>query len=232
MFRRLHGIGAHLSNGEGADMALDAKICGIGSPEAMDASLRHGARFVGLNFFPNSPRYVTFDAARALGARVPEGVGKVGVFVDPDDQTLHQAIESAGLAMVQLHGSEDPQRVADIRGRFAIETMKVIRVAGPDDLDAVADFEPVADWLMFDTKPPKGATRPGGNAVAFDWRVLVGRTWKRPWMLSGGLDAENVVKAATLTGARCVDVSSGVESAPGVKDPAMIKVFLKALEGH
>jgi phosphoribosylanthranilate isomerase len=213
-------------------MALDAKICGIGSSEAMDAALRYGARFIGLNFFPNSPRYVSFDAARALGARVPDGVVKVGVFVDPDDQTLRQAIDAAGLAMIQFHGLEDPQRVADVRQRFAVETMKVIRVAGPEDLAAVAEFEPVADWLMFDTKPPKGATRPGGNALAFDWRVLTGRTWRRPWMLSGGLDAENAVAAATMTGARCVDVSSGVESAPGVKDPAMIKAFLKALEGH
>jgi phosphoribosylanthranilate isomerase len=212
-------------------MAVDAKICGIGSTGAMDAALRHGARFIGLNFFPNSPRHVSFDAARALGARVPDGVGKVGIFVDPDDQTLRQAIDAAGLAMVQFHGSEDPQRVAEVRERFAVEAMKVIRVAGPEDLDTVADFEPIADWLMFDTKPPKGATRPGGNAVAFDWRVLSGRTWKRPWMLSGGLDADNVARAVATTGARWVDVSSGVESAPGVKDPAKIRAFLEVLKG-
>ena len=156
-------------------MAVDTKICGIKSVAAIDAALGHGARFVGFNFFPKSPRYVTFDAARALGARVPDHVGNVGVFVDPDDQTLRQAIDAAGLTMVQLHGSEDPKRVADVGGRFDVDTMKVIRVAGPDDLKFTADFESVADWLMFDAKPPKGATRPGGNAVAFDWRVLAGK---------------------------------------------------------
>jgi phosphoribosylanthranilate isomerase len=133
--------------------------------------------------------------------------------------------------MIQLHGMEEPKRVADVKARFGLDVMKVIRVAGPEDLEPVAGFEPVADWLMFDTKPPKGATRPGGNAVAFDWRVLTGRTWKRPWMLSGGLDAGNVAQAVALTGARCVDVSSGVESAPGVKDPKKIAAFLDALRG-
>ncbi len=211
-------------------MAVEAKICGLSGTDTIDAAVRHGARFVGFNFFPKSPRYVTFDAVRALGTRVPDHVGKVGVFVDPDDQLLDQAIGAAGLTMVQLHGTEDPKRVADVRERFGVDVMKVIRVAGPDDLASVSDYEPVADWLMFDTKPPKGATRPGGNAVAFDWRVLAGRTWRRPWMLAGGLDASNVVEAVSLTGAPCVDVSSGVETAPGVKDPGKIKDFMETLK--
>jgi phosphoribosylanthranilate isomerase len=197
----------------------------------VDAAAKGGARFVGFNFFPKSPRYVSFDDVRALGARVPERIGKTGVFVDPDDDLLRQAVAAAGLTMIQLHGMEEPKRVADVKARFGLDVMKVIRVAGPEDLETVPDFEPVADWLMFDTKPPKGATRPGGNAVAFDWRVLTGRTWKRPWMLSGGLDAGNVAQAVALTGARCVDVSSGVESAPGVKDPKKIAAFLDALRG-
>jgi len=212
-------------------MAVDAKICGVNSAEAVDASVKGGARFVGFNFFPKSPRYVSPDAARALVARVPERIGTVGVFVDPDDDALRQAIAAAGLTMVQLHGMEDPKRVAEVRAGFGIDVMKVIRVAGPDDLAPVPEYEPVADWLMFDAKPPKGATRPGGNAVAFDWRVLAGKSWQRPWMLSGGLDVANVAQAVRITGARCVDTASGVETAPGVKDPAKIGAFLEALKG-
>ena len=212
-------------------MAVDAKICGIGSVEALDAAITHGARFVGFNFFEKSPRYVNLEAVQALGARVPEGVGKVGVFVDPDDTLLAGAIAAGGLSMVQLHGLEDPKRVADVRTRFGVDMMKVVRVAEAEDLDSASSYEPVADWLMFDTKPPKGATLPGGNAVAFDWRLLAGRSWQRPWMLAGGLDHDNVGEAVNLTGARCVDVSSGVESAPGVKDPGMIKAFLQTVRG-
>ncbi len=212
-------------------MTIDAKICGLGSTEALDAAVRHGARFVGFMFFEKSPRYLTTDAARTLGARVPDGVGKVGVFADPDDMALERAIAAAGLTMIQLHGQEDPKRLADIRERFGVDIMKVIRVADANDLTGVSDYEPLVEWLMFDAKPPKGATRPGGNAVAFDWRLLAGRTWKRPWMLAGGLDVDNVREAVGLTGASCVDASSGVESAPGVKDPQKIKDFLEVLKG-
>ena len=207
-------------------MAVETKICGIRGAEAMDAAVAHRARFVGLNFFEKSPRYVSMEEARALCGRVPETVGKVGVFVDPDDMLLEGAITAGGLSMVQLHGREEPKRAADIRTRFGVDIMKVIKVSEADDLDAVAGYEPVADWLMFDTKPPKGATLPGGNAIAFDWRLLAGRSFRRPWMLAGGLDPENVAEAVSLTGARCVDVSSGVESAPGVKDPEKIRTFL------
>ncbi len=207
-------------------MAVDTKICGITSAEALDAAVAHRARFVGLNFFEKSPRFVSMEEARALAARVPGAVGKVGVFVDPDDMLLEGAIAAAGLSMVQLHGQEAPERAADIRTRFGVDIMKVIKVSEADDLEAVAGYEPVAEWLMFDTKPPKGATLPGGNAIAFDWRLMAGRSFRRPWMLAGGLDPENVAEAVNLTGARCVDVSSGVESAPGVKDPEKVRIFL------
>lgn len=210
-------------------MAVDTKICGIRSAEAMDAAIAHGTRFVGLNFFEKSPRFVSMDAARALAGRVPEAVGKVGVFVDPDDTLLEGAIAAAGLSMVQLHGREDAKRAADVRARFGVDVMKVIKVSQAEDFDAVANYEPVVDWLMFDTKPPKGATLPGGNAIAFDWRLMAGRSFGRPWMLAGGLEPENVAEAVSLTGARCVDVSSGVESAPGVKDPEKIRSFLNTV---
>ena len=208
-------------------MAVEAKICGLRSPEAVAAALNHGARMVGFVFFPGSPRHVSLDRAAALSRSVGADVERVGVTVDADDDLLRRAIAAARLSVVQLHGRETPRRVADVRERFGVRTMKVARVSRAEDLDAAAVFEPVADLLMFDAKPPRGATRPGGNAAAFDWRLLAGRTWRRPWLLSGGLDVDNVGRAVELTGARAVDVSSGVESAPGVKDPALVGAFLE-----
>ena len=208
-------------------MAVEAKICGLRSPEAVAAALNHGARMVGFVFFPASPRHVSLDRAAALSRSVGDDVERVGVTVDADDDLLRRAIAAARLSVVQLHGRETPRRVADVRERFGVRTMKVARVSAAEDLDAAAVFEPVADLLMFDAKPSRGATRPGGNAAAFDWRLLTGRTWRRPWLLSGGLDADNVGQAVELTGARAVDVSSGVESAPGVKDPALVGAFLE-----
>lgn len=208
-------------------MAVEAKICGLRSPEAVAAALNHGARMVGFVFFPASPRHVSLDRAAALSRSVGDDVERVGVTVDADDDLLRRAIAAARLSVVQLHGRETPRRVADVRERFGVRTMKVARVSRAEDLDAAAVFEPVADLLMFDAKPPRGATRPGGNAAAFDWRLLAGRTWRRPWLLSGGLDVDNVGRAVELTGARTVDVSSGVESAPGVKDPALVGAFLE-----
>jgi phosphoribosylanthranilate isomerase len=208
-------------------MAVAAKICGLNTQEGLDAALRHGAAMVGFNFFARSPRFVTAEQAESLSAHVPQQVERVGVMVDPDDALLRQAITSGNLSMVQLHGLEDARRAADVRERFEVKVMKVIRVSQPSDLDQVPAFEPVVDYLMFDAKPPKDATRPGGNAVAFDWRILAGRTWRRPWLLSGGLDVGNVRQAVDVTGARFVDVASGVESAAGRKDPALIRAFLE-----
>jgi len=212
-------------------MAVAAKICGINDPAALDAALRHGARMVGFNSFAKSPRYVTPDQAAQLAARVPEEIERVGVMVDPTDAELERFIRAGRLTVVQLHGYESPARVAAIRETHGVKAMKVIRVATPEDLEAVAAFEPVADLLMFDAKPPREATRPGGNAVAFDWRVLAGRTWRRPWLLSGGIDAANVAKAVEITGARTVDVASGVEDRPGVKSAAKIREFLEVARG-
>jgi phosphoribosylanthranilate isomerase len=208
-------------------MAVAAKICGLNDRASLDAAVRHGARYVGFIAFPKSPRHVAPDEAAALAAHVPETVERVGVLVDPDDAMLEAYIRAARLSIVQLHGHETPARIDAIRERFGVRAMKVIRVAGPEDLGAVSEYEPVADLLMFDAKPPREATRPGGNAVAFDWKVLAGRTWRRPWMLSGGLDAGNVKQAVEITGARIVDTSSGVEDAPGVKNPEKIRDFLR-----
>lgn len=210
-------------------MAVAAKICGLNDVEGLDVALRHGARLVGFNGFPGSPRYVVPDQLAALAGRVPDHVERVGVMVDPDDATLETWIRAGRLSIVQFHGQESAARLEAVRERFGVQVMKVIRVAEAADLDGVAPFEPVADWLMFDAKPPREATRPGGNAVAFDWQILSGRTLRRPWLLAGGLDAGNVKEAVTLTGARFVDVSSGVESKPGLKDPALIRQFLETV---
>ena len=214
-----------------AEMAVDVKICGLTDRRGLDAAIRHGARMVGFNFFPASPRFVSMDAVAALAAEVPQEIERVGVTVDMDNETLEAAIRSARLSTVQLHGHEDPARAAEIRERFGIKVLKVVRVSDASDLEAVAAFEPVADLLMFDTKPPKDATRPGGNAIAFDWRLLAGFATKRPWLLSGGLEADNVRQAVEISGASAVDVASGVESVPGSKDPEKIREFMAVCSG-
>jgi phosphoribosylanthranilate isomerase len=207
---------------------IEAKICGINSPEALRAAGRGGARFVGFNFYPRSPRVLTPGEAGALAARVPPGVSKVGLFVDPDDDQLAATLERVAFDLLQLHGSETPERVAQIRARFGLPVMKVIKVATAEDLAGADDYLGVVDRLMFDAKAPQAmkSALPGGNAVAFDWRLLAGRSWTRPWMLAGGLHADNLAEAVGISGARAVDVSSGVEERPGVKSPEKIAAFL------
>lgn len=214
-------------------MALDAKICGLSTSETLEVAVAAGAAYIGLNFYPPSPRAVTLAQAAALAGRVPERVRRVGLVVDADDAFLVELVRQVPLEILQLHGKETPQRVAEIRALTGREVMKVVSVAEAGDLEAVAAFLPVVDRLLFDAKPPasmKGAL-PGGNALAFDWQLLAGRSWPRPWMLAGGLTAENLAEAVRLTGARTLDVSSGVESAPGRKDPEKIRAFLSAARG-
>ena len=211
-------------------MPVEAKICGINSPEALSAALGGGARFVGLVFYPPSPRAVTPEAAAGLARRVPAGVTKVGLFVDPDDDLLSGTLGRVALDLLQLHGAEAPRRVAEIRARFGLPVMKAVKVAKAADLDPAEAYLGVADRLLFDAKAPAAMTDalPGGNALAFDWRLLSGRTWSKPWMLSGGLDPDNLAEAVRISGARAVDVSSGVEERPGVKSAERIAAFLAA----
>ena len=214
-------------------MTVEAKICGINDPGALDAAVRGGARYFGLVFYPPSPRSVTVAEAAALAARAPEGIVRVGLFVDPDDETLAATLARVPLDLLQLHGSEAPRRVAEIRARFARPVMKAIKVAREADLDEVAAYAGVVDRLLFDAKAPKtmkGAL-PGGNALAFDWQLIAGRVWPKPWMLSGGLDAGNLAEAVAVTGAGAVDVSSGVEDRPGRKNLDKIAAFLAAARG-
>ncbi len=209
-------------------MPIDVKICGLSTPETVAAAVDGGARFVGFVFYPPSPRSVSPERAAELGAEVPESVTRVGLVVDADDQTLDGIVSSARLDMLQLHGMESVDRVREIRERFGVAVMKVVRMAGPGDVAAARTFEDVAERLLFDARPPEGAGRPGGNALAFDWDLLEGQSWRRPWMLAGGLDADNLAQAVRISGAGAVDVSSGVEDAPGVKSAEKIRAFLEA----
>ena len=207
-------------------MPVEVKICGVTDTAAVAAAVEHGARYVGLNFFPPSPRALKPAPAARLAAQVPTGISKVGVFVDPDDGLLSTVLDAAPFDLLQLHGDEPPDRCAAVRARFDVPVMKAIKVGTREDLASVAAYEDVADFLMFDARPPASATRPGGNAVPFDWSLLEGRNWLKPWFLAGGITADNVAAAVVASGARLVDVSSGVERAPGHKDPAKIKAFL------
>ena len=213
-----------------AARGVAVKICGLRAPEAIAAAVRAGARAVGFVFYPPSPRHVSVAEAAALAAHAPPGVERVGVFVDPDDALLTEARDRAGLTAAQLHGAESPRRAADIRRRFGLAAIKAIPVARAEDLARAGAYAGAASRLMFDARPPAGAALPGGNGLAFDWKLLAGRTWPLPWMLSGGLAPGNVAEAVEETGACAVDVSSGVESAAGVKDPVLIAAFFAALE--
>ncbi|GAA4763962.1 phosphoribosylanthranilate isomerase [Stakelama sediminis] len=209
-------------------MPATAKICGLSTPETLQAALGGGASHVGFIFFPPSPRHVSFDTAAALGTRVPAHVGKVGVFVDPDDALLDAAIAAAGLNVLQLHKTT-PERAAQIRQRTGQEVWAAVAIKTRADLDTARTFRDAADRILYDAKTPEKATLPGGMGVRFDWALLDGFRHPLPWALSGGLDTSNVGEAIARTGARLVDVSSGVETGPGVKDRTKIVAFLKAV---
>jgi phosphoribosylanthranilate isomerase len=207
---------------------LSVKICGCNSRAAVAAAVAGGADYVGLVFYPPSPRAVRTDEAAQLSQLVPERMRKVGLFVDPDDELLARVTGSVKLNLVQLHGAETPDRVAAVRRLTGLPVMKAVKIAAAVDVDAAKPYVGVADLLLFDAKTPPAMTNalPGGNAVSFDWTLLAGRSWPLPWMLSGGLNEANIAEAVRISGARAVDVSSGVETAPGIKDPDKIRAFL------
>ena len=206
-------------------MTVEAKICGLTTAETLDAAIEGGARFVGFNFYPPSPRYVaSTDLLKVLGGRVPKSVTRVGLFVDPDDSLLDERLATGAIDLVQLHGKETPQRVAAIKARTGKPVMKAFNVDAASDIDrGIAAYATVADRLMFDAAV---GILPGGNAEVFDWTFLSGRNVPLPWMLAGGLTPGNVAEAARVTGAPVVDVSSGVESRRGVKSVELIRAFL------
>ena len=210
-------------------MPVTVKICGLRTPQALDVALESGADLVGFVFFPPSPRNLGLEAARALGERVDGRAGKVALTVDATDETLLDVVNALKPDMLQLHGKETPERVVAIRTRFGLPVMKALPIAERTDLSPIRIYAQVADRLIFDARPPKEATRPGGLGTPFDWTLLAGVDSRIPFMLSGGLDAGNVAEALRITSAPGVDVSSGVERSPGDKDPAKIREFIRAV---
>ncbi len=209
-------------------MPVDVKICGLRTAETVAAAVDGAAAYLGFVFFPPSPRCVTPDEAGELAAAVPEGIAKVGLVVDADDQELRKILSRTPLDFLQLHGDERPQRVREIKDRFGLGVIKAVAISGPDDIEKARTFEEVADLLLFDAKPPEGASRPGGNALIFDWRLIDDAGWRLPWLLAGGINAGNLAAAVNISGAAAVDVSSGVENQPGVKSAKKISAFLQA----
>jgi phosphoribosylanthranilate isomerase len=207
---------------------VTVKICGITSPEAVDAAAAAGAAYGGLVFHPRSPRNLDGERAARLAAQMRGRLKVVTLLADPSDEQLAMVVREVAPDFLQLHGAESARRVAYVRAKFNIPVIKALSVADAADLAAAAEYESVVDMLMFDAKAPKGAERPGGHGAAFDWKLLAGRSFAKPWFLAGGLDPDNVARAIALSGAKFVDVSSGVESAPGVKDPARIHSFINA----
>lgn len=208
-------------------MTLTVKICGINDEASLQAAVKHGARYVGFVFYPRSPRAVKPDAVLPWTRILSEAMVSVGLLVDPNDDDVAHAVTS-GVQMLQFHGNESPARLSAIRQRTGLKVMKAIKVATAEDLAVVSHFEPVTDWLLFDAKPPldRPDSLPGGNARAFDWEIMAKARIRRPWMLAGGIHAGNLIDAVRQSGAAAIDVSSGVEDRPGIKNPAKIAELL------
>lgn len=209
---------------------IRVKICGLREAAHVRAAVDAGAAYLGFVFFGRSPRNVAIAQAIGLAAAVPAGIARVALTVDADDDRLDEIVEAVPLDMLQLHGSESPGRVAALRDRYGLPVMKAVGVASEADLPALTEYGRIADQLLVDARPPKDAELPGGRGVPFDWRLIAGRRWPVPWMLAGGLTVGNVAEAIRMTGARQVDVSSGVESAPGIKDTSLIAQFIRAAQ--
>lgn len=209
-------------------MNVQVKICGLREAEHVDAAIEAGAALTGYVFFPKSPRNVSIAEAAALTARVPDSVRKVALVVDADDDLLRDIVHGAGVDTLQIHGHETPERVQQVREIFGLTVIKALPISDASDVETARAYQDVSDLLLFDAKPPQDATRPGGNATAFDWTLLSGTDWSVPWMLAGGLDATNVAEAIRISGAKMVDVSSAVEDDTGRKDAQKIREFIAA----
>jgi phosphoribosylanthranilate isomerase len=207
---------------------ISVKICGLATVDDVRACADAGANYMGLVFFEKSPRNITISAARELALAAPLGLAKVALVVNPSDTELDAITGTVPLDMLQLHGKETPERVAEVKARYGLPVMKAVGIADGDDLSKLESYFGVADQILVDAKPPKGGELPGGNGLSFDWRLIAGRRWSCPWMLAGGLTPENVVEAVKMTGAPQVDVSSGVEDAPGQKNAQLIQKFVQS----
>jgi phosphoribosylanthranilate isomerase len=209
-------------------MPVRVKICGLREAGSVAAAVAGGAAYLGFNFIPRSPRCVTPEAAKALAVEVPPGVAKVALTLDADDAALDAIVGTVPLDMLQLHGRETAERVAQVRERFGLPVIKAVGIRSEADLTALDEALRAADQVLVDARPAAAGALPGGNGVTFDWRLISGRRWSRPWMLAGGLTPFNVAEAIRLTGAMQVDTASGVETAPGQKDEGLIRAFLSA----
>ena len=207
---------------------VSVKICGLANVDDVRACADAGANYMGLVFFEKSPRNITIPAARELALAAPLGLAKVALVVNPSDAELDAITASVPLDMLQLHGRETPERVAEVKARYGLPVMKAVGIADGDDLPKLESYFGVADQILVDAKPPKGGELPGGNGLSFDWRLIAGRRWPCPWMLAGGLTPENVAEAVKMIGAKQVDVSSGVEDAPGQKNAELIQKFVQS----
>ena len=207
---------------------IRTKFCGLSRPEDVTVAADAGAAYVGFVFFPKSPRNVSIEQAAALAITVPVGIAKVALVVNASDAELDAIVEAVPLDMLQLHGAESVERVREVRARYGLPVMKAVGVADAGDLPALDAYAMAADQLLIDAKPPKNADLPGGNGLSFDWRLIAGKSWPVPWMLAGGLTRDNAAEAVAMTGARQLDVSSGVEASVGVKDGELMTAFAKA----
>ena len=207
---------------------VSVKICGLATVDDVRACADAGANYMGLVFFEKSPRNIIIPAARELALAAPLGLAKVALVVNPSDAELDAITATVPLDMLQLHGRETPKRVAEVKARYGLPVMKAVGIADGDDLPKLESYFGVADQILVDAKPPKGGELPGGNGLSFDWRLIAGRRWPCPWMLAGGLTPENVAEAVKMTGAKQVDVSSGVEDAPGQKNAELIQKFVQS----
>ena len=213
-------------------MSVEVKICGLDRLATVDAAVSAGARMLGFVFYPPSPRNLTSKEASGLTNRVPAGISRVGLFVNPTKENLDNILCEIDLDLIQLHGEESPERVSEIKNYTNLGVIKVLKISSDMDLNFIPEYESVTDWLMFDARPPKGmkGALPGGNALSFDWNIIKGVKLSRPWILAGGLNITNVREAVQISGAKLVDVSSGVEEKPGVKAVKMIHSFINAVQ--
>jgi phosphoribosylanthranilate isomerase len=212
-------------------MSTQVKICGLKTAEDAHVAIQAGADFLGCVFFEPSPRDISPEAAAEVFDMIGDAdVQRVGLFVNPSDDELMAVLNQVRLDIIQLHGKETPERVEEVRLTFGLPVMKALAIETAEDVESAKKYDGVADRLLFDAKPPKGAKNPGGNAIAFDWTLLTDTTWSVPWMLAGGLTIENVKNALAESGAEAVDVSSGVEAEKGVKSPDMIQAFIEAVK--
>ena len=207
---------------------VSVKICGLATVDDVYACAQAGANYMGLVFFEKSPRNISIPAARELALAAPLGLAKVALVVNPSDAELDAITQTVPLDMIQLHGKETPERVAQVKARYGLPVMKAVGIADADDLPKLESYFGVADQILVDAKPPQGGELPGGNGLSFDWRLIAGRRWPCPWMLAGGLNPDTVAEAIKMTGATQVDVSSGVEDTPGIKSPDLIQKFVQS----